>query len=298
MVLKKVFETASSLTEATINTTTDIVSTTAEKAGLKGTASFIRETGNITNEATKTGLQLTSNLVDGTAKTLEGTVKNDAESRKQGVDSLTNTTKSIATSVNAMVKHGANNTYEAVVGVVNRDQERVKTATKSLWQTPVVGSRALQLSDVVSVNDAAHVDSIQSVNELYEGTVHPVTGVAFERTELFIGEQTISDVFPVFEAAFTARIEPEHYLLTDAEHYALANAQLYAAIEQDAAIGDIIGLTEDDKAALKDGQTPAGYTWHHHEQPGVLQLVNAQIHAQTEHIGGRVIWGGGLQNQY
>lgn len=298
MVLKKIFDAASSLTEATIQTTTNVASTTAEKAGLKGAATFIRETGDMTNEATKTGIQLTSHLVDGTKKTIQGTVTKDVQSREDGLHDLTHTGKSIVSSVNAMVKHGANNTYEAVAGVVNRDQQRVKTAAKSLWQTPIVGSRALSLSDVVSVKDASHVDSIQSINELYEGTVHPVTGVAFERTELLVGEQTISDVFPVFEAAFTAHLEPTQYELPDAEHYAIANAQLYDAIKQDGAIGDIIGLSAEDKAALKDGQTPAGYTWHHHEQPGTLQLVNAQIHAQTEHIGGRVIWGGGLQNQY
>lgn len=297
MVLKKVFQTASNLTESTIHAATDVVSSTVEKAGLKSAATFIRETGDMTSEAAKTGIQLTSHVVDGTTKAVQGTLQKDAESRQEGVDDLTKTGKSIVTSVNAMVKHGATNTYEAVAGVVGRDQQRVKGAAKSLLQTPIIGSRALKLSDVIEA-DAANVDTIQSINELYEGTVHPVTGVAFERTELLVGDETISDVFPVFEAAFTARIEPEAYLLTDEEHHALANEQLYNAIEQDAAIGEIIGLTDEDKAALKNGQTPAGYTWHHHEQPGVLQLVNAQIHAQTEHIGGRVIWGGGLQNQY
>lgn len=41
------------------------------------------------------------------------------------------------------------------------------------------------------------------------------------------------------------------------------------------------------------GRTPRGFTWHHHEDPGRMQLVNRRIHARTGHTGGREIWGGG-----
>lgn len=297
MVLKKVFDTASSLTEATINATTEAVSNTAQKVGFAQAADFVRETGKVTNSVTQAGLYVTSQLTDGAVKTVQGSMSQDTQIRQQGFDELKDTTKSIATSVTSMVQHSASHTYEAVAGMVAQDQQRVKAAAKSLLQTPLVGTQAFNISDIVRKEDFAHVDSIQSVNELYEGKLHPVTGVAFERTELLIGEQTISDVFPVFDAAFTARLKPEEYLLTDTEHDAIANEQLLQAIEQDAAVGQFINLTDEDIAGLQEGQTPAGYTWHHHEQPGVLQLVNAQIHAQTEHVGGRVLWGGGLERQ-
>ena len=38
-----------------------------------------------------------------------------------------------------------------------------------------------------------------------------------------------------------------------------------------------------------------GYTWHHNEQPGVLQLVDEETHAETGHTGGREILGGGSE---
>ncbi|MCT9078513.1 ricin-type beta-trefoil lectin domain protein [Streptomyces fulvoviolaceus] len=32
--------------------------------------------------------------------------------------------------------------------------------------------------------------------------------------------------------------------------------------------------------------TPPGYTWHHHQDPGLMQLIERQIHANTGHTGG------------
>ena len=297
MVLKKVFDTATSITETTIHTATDVISGTVEKAGLKQTAQFVRDTGNMTQDVSKAGLYVTSHLTEGTARTLQGVLNKDTQVRQSGMNEVKDTTKAVFSSVGSMLQHGVNHTYEAVAGVVGRDEQRIKTAAKSLWKTPSVGSKVFQDDQIVAA-DFSNVDAIQSINELYEGTVHPITGVAFERTELLIGEQMISDVFPVFEATFTARLAPDEYLLTDEEHDEIANAQLYKAILEDTAIGEIIGLSADDIEALRQGQTPAGYTWHHHEQPGTLQLVDAKTHAQTEHVGGRVIWGGGLERQY
>ena len=39
------------------------------------------------------------------------------------------------------------------------------------------------------------------------------------------------------------------------------------------------------------GVTPKRYTWHHHQDRGVLELVDTKIHSETPHIGGYSIWG-------
>ena len=36
--------------------------------------------------------------------------------------------------------------------------------------------------------------------------------------------------------------------------------------------------------------TPKGYTWHHHQTFGRMQLVDAATHAQTGHTGGFSLW--------
>jgi len=38
------------------------------------------------------------------------------------------------------------------------------------------------------------------------------------------------------------------------------------------------------KAGLKE--TPEGYTWHHHEDKGLMQLIQETVHAKTGHTGG------------
>lgn len=38
-----------------------------------------------------------------------------------------------------------------------------------------------------------------------------------------------------------------------------------------------------------------GFQWHHHEKPGVLQLVAKNIHEANPHVGGNVLWGGGVR---
>ena len=38
-------------------------------------------------------------------------------------------------------------------------------------------------------------------------------------------------------------------------------------------------------------RTPAGYTWHHHQDYGAMQLVDRATHAATGHTGGFSIWG-------
>ncbi|WP_443029620.1 HNH endonuclease [Spirillospora sp. NBC_01491] len=32
--------------------------------------------------------------------------------------------------------------------------------------------------------------------------------------------------------------------------------------------------------------TPAGYTWHYHQDRGLMQLIQRQIHGDTGHTGG------------
>ena len=37
--------------------------------------------------------------------------------------------------------------------------------------------------------------------------------------------------------------------------------------------------------------TPKGFTWHHHQTTGRMQLVNSKIHSKTGHTGGFSLWG-------
>ena len=52
-------------------------------------------------------------------------------------------------------------------------------------------------------------------------------------------------------------------------------------------------FTEEQLADIANGILPEGFTWHHNEQEGLMQLVDTMIHDQTGHTGGMSIWGSG-----
>jgi hypothetical protein len=91
------------------------------------------------------------------------------------------------------------------------------------------------------------------------GSVHPTTGVPFN-----------SDGFPDF------------------------SNHLYRAGVNDVKINPsfISRLVDEKRANARAGysKTPKGYTWHHHQDYGRMQLVEKKIHSKTGHTGGYVVW--------
>ena len=79
--------------------------------------------------------------------------------------------------------------------------------------------------------------------------------------------------------------------------FSYANDSLYEEIQQNPELAEEIGLTQADLQGLANGETPDGYVWHHHEEPGVSQLVNEETHHQTGHTGGQKLWAGGSENR-
>ncbi|MGG3907157.1 HNH endonuclease [Geobacillus stearothermophilus] len=96
---------------------------------------------------------------------------------------------------------------------------------------------------------------------------------------------------------FNVIIAEDLYLESDKVHFKLANDTLYQAIQENPSLAHQLELSQTDVQALANGQTPEGYTWHHNEEPGLLQLVDEDIHEQTGHTGGRSLWGGGNEHR-
>ncbi len=121
-------------------------------------------------------------------------------------------------------------------------------------------------------------------NKKLTGSSHPVTGVAFDENG-----------FPVFDCVATYELPKADYTLTSTQQFEKLNKQLYTDIES--------GVVENpfpeglDYSSLKNGKMPKDssdnnyFTWHHNQEPGVMQLVDAEIHADTGHTGGAAIWG-------
>ena len=133
-------------------------------------------------------------------------------------------------------------------------------------------------------------------NERFEGKEHPETGVPYERKKIkdANGEET-EGVFPVFDSTFDAQLPEDLYQASDKKQSAECNRQLKEAVENDPELAK--KFTDDQLEQIKNDDTPDGYTWHHNEEAGKMQLVDSETHAKSGHTGGRAIWGGGQENR-
>ncbi|MCK6164009.1 HNH endonuclease [Bacillus pumilus] len=110
------------------------------------------------------------------------------------------------------------------------------------------------------------------------GQKHPVTKVPFTKQG-----------FPIFNSTHTMTLPLKELKSSNYTQFKLANASLKKKVNS-----NITLMGKFTKAQLKEidaGKTPTGYTWHHHEQVGRMQLVDTWKHEKTGHTGGRSIWG-------
>ena len=140
------------------------------------------------------------------------------------------------------------------------------------------------------------IKQIKTINSGLEGQNHPVTDVPFERKVVTTetGEK-VEGVFPQFDSKFDAQLPKELELASDADQFAECNRQLKEKYDSDPSFRDQVD--ERQKENIEEGGTPYGYTWHHNEETGKMQLVDYDTHQKTGHTGGRSVWGGGSENR-
>lgn len=150
-------------------------------------------------------------------------------------------------------------------------------------------------SDLENIDDSPR--TIKTINDGLVGQKHPDTGVPYVEKEVVTdtGEK-VKGVFPEFESKFDVQLPKELQQASDRTQFAECNKQLQEKVTAKPELRRL--FTEDQFADIKDGYTPEGYTWHHNEELGKMQLVDSDIHSQTRHTGGRNIWGGGTGNRH
>ena len=94
---------------------------------------------------------------------------------------------------------------------------------------------------------------------------------------------------------FEAQLSEDRYLESDYQQFKDCNEQLNQAYENGTL--DPERFTDRQLEQIHNGDKPEGYTWHHHEERGRMQLVDSDIHRQTPHVGGRSLWGGGSESR-
>lgn len=104
------------------------------------------------------------------------------------------------------------------------------------------------------------------------------TGVYFDK-----------DGFPKFKVIAEVKLERKYWKKDRDVHFYRASKILYERIQKSTRLAK--KFSRRDIAEFKQGEVPNKYTWHHHQDKGVLQLVDSDIHSKVRHDGGFSIWG-------
>lgn len=132
---------------------------------------------------------------------------------------------------------------------------------------------------------------ISTINENLEGKFHEKTDVKYAKKIVSYNGERLEGVFPKFEAHFETRLPQDLWKASDAEQFKFCTKQLEKQMESNPDLAKRFGPWRE---RIENGEPRIpGFTWHHTEVPGKMQLVDAGIHAETRHTGGRSIWGGG-----
>jgi hypothetical protein len=138
----------------------------------------------------------------------------------------------------------------------------------------------------------------------YEGTRNPptpITNLGSNRAGQTItdGKHTIrfhKDGFPEFRTKFETILDNSHMGTGKRfAHYRAANQSLFQAIKQKPELARELGLSHGMVEELQTSMAPpSGYSWHHHQDVGRMQLISLGDHKlAAPHTGGMAIWGGG-----
>lgn len=262
----------------------------------KGTGEWIEDVGDNVQIASKIALENAGQFVDGAVQGTYGAIKKDEYYKNKGLNDLKDSTGKTIKGIGSALNYTVNNAGSTYKGFRSGDKEQAIKGLKNLGKVVAVSGLAIGVVDLVDGADIVEAEEIETRNDHLNGYEHPETGVHFvEKTVDLPNGQVVEGTFPVFDETFNVVIAEELYTETDDVQFEVANETMYQAITENSNLANELAFSQADVQGLANGQTPEGYTWHHNEEPGLLQLVDEETHAQTAHTGGRAIWGGGSQ---
>lgn len=155
-----------------------------------------------------------------------------------------------------------------------------KRKRQKTWFTEIFGN-SKKLKKVKEINQINYFPRLKLGLPGMANQIHGVTKVHFD-----------SKGFPIFKSKYKVRIKITDYRKSRSYHFLICNKKLYKDVRTNTRLRQKLNLSKNDIKALEIGETPKNYVWHHHQNPGVLQLVDRKTHEKTFHKGGFSIWGG------
>ncbi|WP_391207756.1 HNH endonuclease [Psychrobacillus sp. L4] len=265
-------------------------------AGKAIKSDWVEEVGQGIKQSSTIALDNAGQFIDGAVKGTYGAITKDEQLKSEGFNDLKDSTHRTLKGIGSTVTYTAKSAWITYDGVKNGDKEKAMQGVKNIGKVVAISGLAigiLDLLDIVDGVDTVEAEEIETRNHDLAGDTHPETGIPFVEKTVELPNGDVTGTFPVFEAAYEVQLPQDLYLQSDYVHFAYANAEFYDSIESNPSLINELGLTNTDLQQLAKADTPDGYTWHHNEEAGVLQLVDEEVHHNTGHTGGRELWGGG-----
>lgn len=171
----------------------------------------------------------------------------------------------------------------------------IETAAAAVAETAVAEAAEATAVEEVSVSGATELS--ETLSAIQKEVPQEVIGERVDarlQDEAFCAEIQEA-IYPDFSehCRFEAQLPEERYLASDYQQFKDCNEQLRQAYENGTLNTE--RFTDRQLEQIRSGDKPEGYTWHHHEEPGRMQLVDSEVHRQAPHVGGRSLWGGGSE---
>ncbi len=135
---------------------------------------------------------------------------------------------------------------------------------------------------------------LKTRNESKEGQIGE-DGVEYVRKTIEVNGIEVEGVFPQFESAIDVQLSEGLIQKSDSVQESFANKELKEKVQNDPEFAK--QFNDEQLEQIENGDTPDGYTWHHNEEPGKMQLVSTEDHNNNGHTGGKAVWGGGQKNR-
>lgn len=178
-----------------------------------------------------------------------------------------------------------------------KSADNIADAAKNIAKTGDAGKH----TDDVAESSKKHFKNITKQFDIYPtinsnlvGKNHPKTGVPFVLKKIEYSDgRKLQLVVPKFTSFDDVQLKPkELYTASFDEQKEYCLKQLKKDINNPFSKVKK-NFTEEQLDDIQNGIIPNGFTWHHNEKEGLMQLVDSEIHDKTGHTGGMSIWGQG-----
>jgi hypothetical protein len=177
----------------------------------------------------------------------------------------------------------------AIAGKVAKGKEVLSRGAKKV---AVTAANAVPFSDKV-IKASKNIKTIP--NNLNAG-VTELNGIKYRWRFVVANDGTImKGNFPVFDSKCNVNLPKDMLQASDKSQFKYCSEKLRDTVNKNDKLKSI--FNSDQLAQIENGETPDGYTWHHNERTGLMQLVDSATHSATPHTGGRAIWGGGSEKR-